>query len=135
MPTNSTVAVSFTPPLGTSPTTLTISNAEVNVPQSVGTLDIPIGTSAATVIQVPFGTVGVADVVLIRNRGNQDLGVRVNGLPASPSVLYQIPANGILMIGHPTPSGGSPLTAVQLETTVIQASAIGLVDFFVFGGS
>lgn len=126
--------LTFTPPLATSPQQVPFSSVETNVPQSVGTLDIPVGTGANVAIPVPFGTISAADVLVIKNNGNQDIGLRINGIPTSPAVLYQIPPGGLLSIIHPAAPGGSPITSAQIDTTVIQASVVGTVDYYVFGG-
>ncbi|HEY8096627.1 MAG TPA: hypothetical protein VIE65_11140 [Methylobacter sp.] len=128
-------SLSFTPPLGGSAVTISFNGSEIYTPQNVGTLDIPIGTSSHTVFTVPFGGVNVADAVLIKNRGNQDLGVRINGIPTSPAVLYQIPPNGFFMMFNPVVAGGSPLTAVVVETVAAQSGQIGQVDYYVFGAT
>lgn len=132
---NLTASLTFTPPLGGNPVTIPFTGAETYVPQNVGTLDIPLGTPAATVFSIPFGGVNVADVLMIRNRGNQDVGVRLNGLPVSPAVLYQIPANGFLLLFNPVPPGGSPLTAAEIETVALQAGVVGQIDYYVFGAT
>lgn len=129
-----TASLTFTPPLG-SPCTVPFTGTESYVPQNVGTLDIPIGTVAATAIPIPFGGVGVADVFAIRNRGNQDLGIRLNGIPVSPAVLYQIPPNGQIILYNPVVAGGLPLTSAVIETTTTQAAFVGEVDYWVFGAT
>lgn len=128
-------SLSYTPPLATAPVTIPLNGTETYTPISVGTLDIPIGQAANSVFPIPFGSIGTADVLIVKNRGNQDLGVRLNGLPASPALLYQIPPNGQLAIFHPVASGGSPLSSAEIETTVLQASVVGQVDYFVLGAS
>ncbi len=136
MPAASIVStLTFTPPLGGSPISIQFPSSETYIPQSVGTIDIPIAAAANTVFAIPFGGVGSADVLFIRNRGNQDLGVRLNGIPASPAVLYQIPPNGFLLLFNPVVPGGSPLTSAVVETVAIQASAVGQVDYYVFGAT
>lgn len=136
MPSSSlTASLTFTPPLGGSACTVQFSGTENYVPQNVGTMDIPIGTPSATAIPVPFGEVDSADVLVVKNRGNQDLGVRLNGLPVSPAVLYQIPPGGELILFNPVAPGGSPLTSAELETTTTQAGVVGEVDYWVFGAA
>lgn len=136
MPTSTVVTnLTYTPPLATTQQQVPFSNAENYVPSSVGVLDIPIGTAANTAISVPFGTISVADVVVVKNNGNQDLGVRINGVPTSPAVLYQIPPGGVLAITHPVVPGGGAITSLALDTTVIQATVVGTVDYYVFGAT
>jgi hypothetical protein len=136
MPVSSvTASLTYTPPLGTSPCTVSFGTQENYVPSSVGTLDVPIGTAAQTAIPIPFGTVTVADFLVVRNRSNQDMGLRLNGIPAATAVLYQIPPNGQVVIAFPTPPGGSPLTSAHVDTTVMQAGVVGLIDYWVLGAT
>lgn len=136
MPTTTVVTnLTYTPPLATTQQQVPFSNAENYVPHSVGVLDIPIGTAANAAISIPFGTVSVADVVIIKNNGNQDLGLRINGIPTAPAVLYQIPPGGIFAATHPVVPGGGQLTSIQVDTTVIQATVVGTIDFYVFGAT
>ncbi len=127
--------LTYTAPLSNTPQTVAFSNVEGYIPQSVGTVAIPIGTGANSHFPVPFGSITTADVVVIYNRGNQDLGVRINGVPSSPNVLYQIPPSGILAISHPIAPGGLPIASVVLDTTVPQTGIVGQFDFYVFGAT
>jgi hypothetical protein len=136
MPTSTVVTnLTYVPPLATTQQQVPFSNAENYVPHSVGVLDIPVGVAANTAIAVPFGTVSVADVVIIKNNGNQDLGLRINGIPTSPAILYQMPPGGVFAVTHPTAPGSGAITSVELDTTVTQATVVGTVDFYVFGAT
>ena len=130
-----TATLTYTPPLATSTTSVSLNVTETYAPMNVGTIDIPIGTLANIPFAVPFGSIGTADVLVIKNRNNQDMGVRLNTVPPGPFVIYQIPPNGMLMINHPTASGGTPLTSADVDTTVVQAGQIGYCDYYVLGST
>ena len=136
MPTSSIAAnLTYTPPLSATQQQIAFSNIENYTPQSVGTITVPIGTAANFTFSIPFGTIHVADVVILFNRGNQDMGVRINGVPVAPAILYQIPPGGMLCISHPTAPGALPIASVNVDTTVIQSALIGQFDYYVFGAT
>jgi hypothetical protein len=122
--------------------TVPLNVTESYVPVLVGTIDIPVATGAATVFSVfssAASSIAKGDILILKNRTGQDLGVRINGIPVSPAVLYQIPNNGILYIANPAVTGGGTaapdaLASCEVETTVAQSGPgfVGEVDFYVF---
>lgn len=132
---NLTASLVYTPPLSTVTSAASFGITESYVPLSVGTIDVPIGTAANTTYNVPFSSIASADVVIIKNRSNQEIGVRINGIPVSPAYLFQVPTNGQMIYGGPVPVTGSPMTALQIEIPAIQAGTIGQIDYYVFGAN
>lgn len=127
-----TSSIVYTPPLATTTSSFSLNVTESYTPLSVGTIDIPIGTAATTTYDIPFGSISSADLVILKNKNNQEMGVRINGIPIAPAYLFQIPQNGEMIYGGPVPVTGSPLTAVQLEIPAMQAGIIGQIDYYIF---
>jgi len=95
-----------------------------------GILDIPDSTVGGVVFPIPFGTINAnAQVLLIYNLNNKDIGIRLNGSPAD---IYQVPPGGILTAGNPTTSIANPLLSASIVTTALQVGT-GTVEFFVLG--
>ena len=97
----------------------------------VGTLDIPDTTVAATSFPLDFGTIGTnGKLLVIKNRNNQDMGVRLNGAVADN---FSLAPSGLMMISNPAdPTTGAVLTSCAVTTTDVQAG-VGLLDYWVFG--
>lgn len=77
---NVTLAIVYTPPASPQNS----GNASIAVPisfeaQNVGTMDIPAGTPSGTVLQIPFGSIAAAQVVVVRNLTSNAIGVKING--------------------------------------------------------
>lgn len=62
--------------------------------QLEGTVDVPDATPASTELEIPFGSIAAATLVVVHNRLAQDIGIKVNGKPAS--------ATGTLVAGTKT---------------------------------
>jgi hypothetical protein len=103
------------------------------IAQSVGTIDIPDLTVAATSFPIPVGTV-TTDIscLVIRNTNNQDMILHLNGSAG----LFRIVPGGEIMIGQPAVvSGGvpTPLVSAAVETTAASQVGNGTLQYFVFG--
>ena len=131
MPTASlSASLSYTPPGATAQVVAALANNATYDAQSIGTIDIPDGTGAASAFAVPFGSIGVgAKLLIIKNRNNADVGVRLQGAVADE---FQLPAQGFIMISMPVNAGANPVLSASITTTAIQ-SGNGYVDFFVYG--
>jgi hypothetical protein len=100
---------------------------------SSGTIDIGVGTASGVIFGIPFGGVNTdARGLVIKNNTKQDLGIRINGVPAAPATLYRLAPGGVFMHWAPVAAGASALTAAAVDTTVLAADA-GSVDYIVLG--
>lgn len=98
--------------------------------QNHGTIDVPDTTAAATVYNVPFGAITVdATAGMIFNNTGQTLKLKVNGAAA---VSQTLPSGGMYAWANPSSAGATPVLAISLETSAIQAGA-GTVTYHVFG--
>lgn len=50
-----------------------------------GAIDVPDGTCSGTELEIPFGSIAAATLVLVKNSLAQELGIKVNGKPISAS--------------------------------------------------
>ena len=123
---------------GPSEETTSIPQLTISAPyqaQSHGTLDVPDAEASATAHAIPFGSIGAdCTCALLVNRTKnganpgQDLILKVNGSAA----LQRIPPGGSILIANPVAAGGSPVTALSLTTTDIQAGP-GEIEYHLFG--
>lgn len=98
--------------------------------QEHGSIDIPDATASATVYNVPFGGITVdAEAGLIENRTGQPLEVKINGAAAASQT---IPSGGVFAWANPVASGGTPILAISLKTTAMQAG-VGYINYHLFG--
>lgn len=99
--------------------------------QTHGTIDVPDATASATSYSVPFGGIGVdATGGIIENKTGQPLEVKINGAAAASQT---IPDGGVFTWMNPGLTAGStPILAIALKTTAMQAGA-GYINFHLFG--
>ncbi|MCB9584554.1 MAG: hypothetical protein H6718_04120 [Polyangiaceae bacterium] len=88
-------------------------------------IDIPDATAAATSFSVSFGSIAAPTMIILSNKGNQDLDVTISG-GDTPLLLV---AGGLMILGGPT---ATDVSSVSVATTDIQ-SGEGKVSAFVFG--
>ena len=88
-------------------------------------IDIPDTTAAATSFSVSFGSITAPTMILLANKGNQDLDVTISG-GDTPILL---PAGGVLLLAGPT---ATDVTSVAVATTEEQ-SGDGTVSVYIFG--
>lgn len=100
--------------------------------ESIGIMDIPDATPSGTEFLIPFGTIGEATFLAIKNTNNQDMGVRLN-TAVGVADEYQLPSGGVLIIDHPALAAGNPLSSAAVVTTVALQSGVGTIQYFVFG--
>lgn len=96
--------------------------------QSEGSIDVPGAETGSTVHAIPFGSVAKATLVIIQNRTDQELTLKVNGSLA----LQNIPVGAVVMFAAAALGLAADLTAVSLTTTTSETAA-GFIDYFVFG--
>jgi len=125
-----TLGLQYTPPA--SPDNSGVStlgtSGSVNA-QNAGTIDVPNGTVVGTVFGVPFGSVGAAFSVLIRNNMTSAIGVRLNGAVADE---FEIVPGGEFMLSGNAAGSGTPLTQVDLVTTA-DPTTTEQIYYWVFG--
>ena len=124
------VTVQYTPPSAAANSGLgTLAFTGTENAQSIGRLDIPNGTSVATVLPIPFGAVGAAKVCIVQNLMSTAVGVRLNGAVADDFELG--PGQTFALIGG-VPGGTLPLVSVDIVTTADPA-ATEFALFWVMG--
>jgi len=96
---------------------------------NVGTMDVPAGTLPGTLFPVPFGTVGSAKVLIVKNTTSDEVGFRMNGAGAD---IFRLTASGVFHIEMPS---GPTLAPVTDATIVILTSpaVLNQIQYFVFG--
>jgi hypothetical protein len=120
------LALSFS--LGGTPITKSFALGCPYQAQNDGTIDVPAAEMSATSHVIPFGSVAKATLVIVKNRTDQELSLKVNG----SLVLQNVPVGGIVMFGQEALGMAADLTAVTLVTTTSETAA-GYIDYFVFG--
>lgn len=131
--------LTYTPPgAAVDSAVITLTIAATYTPLVVGKLDVPAATAINTAFTVPFGTVGTGTgattkgAYIVNRVNDQDIGLRVNALPVSPAVLFDIPPGGMWGLAHPIDELVNPLTALQVDTTALTVTDAE-VDFYIFG--
>ncbi len=94
-----------------------------------GTVDVPPGTTVATVLPIPFGSVAAAKLLVIKNNGANEIGVRLN---ASGSNNFNIPAGGMIAYAVATAPVAVPLTAASIITTV-DPTTVDRIQYWTLG--
>jgi hypothetical protein len=125
-----TAAVQYTPP--NAQTNSGNSSFSAAVPynaQNVGTIDVPIGQSIATVYSIPFGSVSGAKGFAVKNGMSSDVIVRINGLGSDE---FKIAPAGFIVMAESSAPGSLPLSALTLTTTAAP-STIEQITYMVFG--
>jgi hypothetical protein len=97
--------------------------------QVVGTIDIPDATAADTAIPIPFGSIGEAKALLVKNNNTLDIGIRLNGAVANS---HRLTPGGTMLIQNPIVATAGPLTSASIVTSALQVDD-GSVDFGVWG--
>ena len=124
-----TASVQYSPPSGPANSgSATFSIASSHAAQNVGNLDIPAGTPPGTTFSVPFGSVGSAKLLIIKNSMSSEIGFRMNG----SGDLYRITASGMAAFSMPS----SPTVAPITDATIVvygSPTVIEVVQTFVFG--
>lgn len=96
--------------------------------QNEGSIDVPAAEAGSTSHVIPFGSVAKATLVIVQNRTDQELTLKVNGSLA----LQNVPIGGIVMFGAAALGMAADLTAVTMVSTTSETAA-GYIDYFVFG--
>jgi len=124
------LSLTYSPPSGpANSATATFSAAATSNAQNVGVIDIPAATAPSTVFAIPFGSVASAKVLMIINKTNDEIGIRLNGLPAD---IFRISAGGFFAVNMPTDPAADPISSASI--TIINATvSLQSVNFFVFG--
>lgn len=95
-----------------------------------GSLAVPQGTPAGTLLEIPFGEAGAdARAFFLRNDTSGDLGVRLNG---ACDDIYRIGRGGVFLHWSPSDVASNPLRQVALRVPR-EACEDGVVTFVVMG--
>jgi hypothetical protein len=95
-----------------------------------GSIAVPKGTPAGTVLEIPFGEEGAdARVVFLRNDTSGDLGVRFNG---ASDDSYRMGRGGVFLHWSPSDVASNPLCQAALHVPA-EACADGAVTFVIMG--
>jgi hypothetical protein len=122
--------VTYTPPKAAPNSGVsTLGTTGVYNASSIGSIDIPNGTTVDTIIPVPFNQVTNAKVIIIRNEMSSDIGIRLNGAVADS---FQLGAGGEFKYENPTTPASNPIDEVSVVTKV-DPTATQYIYFLVFG--
>jgi hypothetical protein len=124
-----TVSITYTPPSAPANSgTVSLSVPVSCDAQNVGQIDIPASTAPSTALNIPFGSVNSARIILVKNLTSQELVLKMNGSLA----ISNIAANGELCYVCPIDPLAVPLSSVSLTTT---AAFLGpeSIQYWVFG--
>lgn len=120
----------YTPPLAAPNSgAASLSTQGVYNAQNVGSVDVPAGTTTATSFSVPFGSVGAASVVIVRNQMSTPINVRLNG---SGTDTFELAPGAMFRYESPTTPATTPITAVECITTA-EPTAIENIFYWIFG--
>lgn len=97
--------------------------------QNVGQIDVNPSDVPSTVFPIPFGSVAKARVLVIKNLGTADVGVRLNGAVADQ---FQLSASGELAYVCQTTPGTTSITSASIVTTAAPPT-VEACHYWVFG--
>jgi len=127
---SATVSLQFTPPSAPTGSGTAVFQVTANHnAQNVGQIDVNPADVPATVFPIPFGSVAKAKILVIKNLGTSDVGVRINGAVAD---TFQLAAGGELCYVCATFPATTPITAVSVVTTA-SPPVVEAVQYWVFG--
>lgn len=97
--------------------------------QNVGQIDINPSDAPGTLFSLPFGSVGAAKVIVVKNRGIQEYGVRINGSPTdsfrlSAGAEFAFAASSIPTLGQ--------LNSIDIAVITSPAQT-EYCEYFIFG--
>lgn len=97
--------------------------------QCVGQIDVSTSAAPGSTIEIPFGSVGDAKMIVLKNLGANEYGVRLNGSVTNTFSL--VPNGEFVFAGSTIPSDTSisSLTVVVLSTP----SSVDYLQYFVYG--
>lgn len=127
----STLSLQYTPP--GAPVNSGVASLAVNGTYQAGQsgyVDIPPGTVVASVLPIPFGSVSAAKVLIVQNKGANEVGVRLNGHSVND---FNIPPGGSFAYIVPSEPGAVPLTSASIVTIVDPTTNPDAVYFWCFG--
>lgn len=124
------VSVTYTPPKAAANSgQSTLGTSGAYNAASVGSIDVPNGTTPPTTFSVPFNAVDNAKTVIVRNDMTSDVGIRLNGAVADN---FELGPAGEMIISSPTAPGTTPITQVDVVTTADPAN-LERIFYWVFG--
>lgn len=97
--------------------------------QSVGQIDVPTTYTPGTQLNIPFGNIASAKVVIIKNMMSGEVGVRLNSAVTN---TFNLPPGGEFAYASPASPTAVPLTAVSIAPLAAPATTESCY-FFVYG--
>ncbi len=125
-----TVALQYTPP-GSPANSGNVSYAVTATcqAQNVGQIDISTSASPGDTVSIPFGSVQDAKVLVIKNLGSNEYGIRING--AGSNTFSLVPNGEFVIAGSTIPSDTS---VTSLSIAVLSTpSSTDYLQYFVYG--
>lgn len=96
---------------------------------SVGSIDVPPGTTVGTIFSVPLDHISSLKALIVRNEMSSDIGIRING---SVTNNFEIAAGGELHYLAPIAPVTTPITSLSIVTT-LDPTQIQSVFFWAYG--
>lgn len=125
-----TLGVQFTPPSAPANSGVSTFGAQGNYnAQNVGTIDVPTSITPPMDYVIPFGSVALASMVLIKNMTSSTIGLKING---SMTVNHELAPGAIWMMAGATAPTGTPLTAMS-ATVSAAPTTIEQIQYMIFG--
>jgi hypothetical protein len=97
--------------------------------QNVGQIDVGPTDAPATVFPIPFGSIEAAKVLIVKNRGSVDLGLRLN---AALTDSFKIPPGGEFVFAAAAAPGTTPITSAAVAV-ITSPPASECCEYFAFG--
>ncbi len=95
---------------------------------SLGTLDVPSGSSSGATFALPLGGVGNPCAFYVKSSVGTTTILKLNGGTTGMALTD----GGVMLYGNPKTPGISPLNALAVQLTANQ-TAYGSIDYVIFG--
>jgi hypothetical protein len=123
-----TIGLQYTPPGGVQ------NSATVSFPitascaaQNVGQIDVNSTVSALDEIEIPFGSVSDAKIIVVKNLGANEYGIKISG-----SSVFRLPPGGEWMYGGTAAPSAETVSSCTVVVIDVPTSTEYL-QYFVFG--
>ncbi len=121
-------SLNYTPPGGSSPVNTDIVAVGSYLASSLGTLDVPSGSSSGATFALPLGGVGNPCAYYVKSSVGTTTLLKINGAPTG----LPLTDGGVMLYGNPKTPAVSPLGALAVQLTAAQTS-YGSIDYIIFG--
>ncbi len=129
-PATVTVGLQYTPPSAPSNSgNVAFTIAPSSNSQNVGQIDVNPADTAGTTFSIPFGSVSIPKLIILKNLTSVEIGLRING---SLTNNFRMAPGGIFIDGASVAVGSEPISS--LEIVIITATIqVEYFQYFVFG--